>query len=286
MQVDFLHIREALAAFSSATTVQDQGHIKPLHRHLAMRLVLEGGFLPDEITPHPPLRTKRSSHGWVLSYDPDAETTSELTVLGGMKTKRIDVVVAKDGIGPVVAISVKGSFRAYRNLVNRMEEAIGDSTNIHVMYPGLVYGFLHVLRANREANGYDRKDFAISEDGSISSSVMQYHAALSEMTGRRLVRNDYTRYESVALTVVENHPPHVVGSVSDAFPERDSPLRIELFFSRLFSVYDLRFPARADRLRIARRVAWYAESSFFQDLCRDTDRPLAEILGYCPRLSD
>jgi len=100
------------------------------------------------------------------------------------------VVVAKEGIGPVVAVSVKGTFGAYRNLVNRMEEAIGDSTNLHVMYPGLVYGFLHLLRANRERRGYHPRDMGIGADNSVSPLIKRYYAALCEMTGRRFVRND------------------------------------------------------------------------------------------------
>lgn len=36
---------------------QSQQHIKPLHEYVATRLVFEGGFAPDELRPHPPLRT-------------------------------------------------------------------------------------------------------------------------------------------------------------------------------------------------------------------------------------
>ncbi len=54
-------------------------------------------------------------------------------MLGALKSKRIDIVVAKDKIGPLLSISVKGTSKAFRNLVNRTEEAIGDCANIHVM---------------------------------------------------------------------------------------------------------------------------------------------------------
>ena len=286
MPVEFLHMTEALAHFAKAAGVRDQRHIKPLHQNLAMRLVLEGGFLPDEITPHPPLLAQYKTGRWLVSHAPDVQTSSELTVFGGMKTKQIDVVVAREGIGPVVAISVKGTFNAYRNLMNRMEEAIGDSTNVHVMYPGLVYGFLHVLRANREDKGYSPKDLGIAADGDVSNKIVGYAAALSEMTGRRFVRNDFTRYESVALVLVENESPHEIGSVFPNFPVPASPLRIESFFSRLFEVYDLRFPLRANRLAAARRVSWHVDSPLFKQLVDEAGAPLDEILGYSPRLSD
>ena len=79
-----------------------------------------------------------------------AGSRGERTILGGLKTKDVDVVVAKHGIGPVMAVSMKGTLNAFRNLTNRMEEAVGDCTNLHISYPALVYGFLQVMRANRE----------------------------------------------------------------------------------------------------------------------------------------
>lgn len=86
----------------------------------------------------------------MLVHDPESAAGGELTVLGGLKTKDVDVVVSEPGIGPCVAVSIKGTLNAFRNLTNRMEEAVGDCTNLHISYPNLVYGFLHVLRGNRE----------------------------------------------------------------------------------------------------------------------------------------
>ena len=283
MTARFLHLRQALQVFQSAETTQSQEHIKPFHLYVATRLVIEGGFFPDEITPHPPLRAVREGPGWLLQSDPDAQTRGELTVFGGMKTKQIDVVVAKPGVGPVVAVSVKGTVKAYRNLVNRMEEAIGDSTNVHVMYPGLVYGFLHLMRANREDHGFNSQDAAVLADGTISPGIQRYFAALSEMAGRRFVRNDFTRYESVGLALVEAEPKGGV-SVYGSFPPVDSPLRIEPFFSRLYDVYDLRFPLRAEHLPAVRRAVWATESPFFAELGRQHDQALPDILGYEARL--
>jgi hypothetical protein len=71
-----------------------------------------------------------------------------------MKSKNIDVVTSMRGIGPVLAISCKGTVGAHRNLTNRMEEAIGDCTNIHAAYPALVYGF-RIL--NPRERGADRR---------------------------------------------------------------------------------------------------------------------------------
>jgi hypothetical protein len=130
---------------------QSSAHIKPLHWYVASRLVIEGGFRPDEIRPRPPFEVKREGKRWVLHHSELRGGGQERTVLGGLKTKNIDVVVTKDGIGPVIAVSMKGTLGAFRNLTNRMEEAVGDCTNLHIAYPALVYGFLEVLRANHES---------------------------------------------------------------------------------------------------------------------------------------
>jgi hypothetical protein len=62
----------------------------------------------------------------------------------------VDVVVAKEGLGPVLAVSCKGMTGAFRNLTNRMEETIGECTNLHITYPALVFGYLFVIRANKQ----------------------------------------------------------------------------------------------------------------------------------------
>jgi hypothetical protein len=219
-----------------------------------------------------------------LRSAPDAEETGELTVFGGMKTKQIDVVIVKPDIGPVLAVSVKGSLKAYRNLTNRMEEAVGDSTNIHTMYPGLVYGFLHVVRANRQEDGFDRRDMGIAADGSVSTMIERYAGALAEMTGRTLVRDDPSGYEAVALAVVEDRAGRE-GRVLPAWPPVESGLSLERFFPALYRAYDLRFPFRGESVAGALRVCWSTDSPLFGDLSRThgEDWPLA--MGFQPRLA-
>lgn len=58
-------------------------------------------------------------------YDPSQMTRSEATVLGGLKTKNVDIVVTKDGIGPVLAVSCKGMTGAVRNLTNWLARGDG-----------------------------------------------------------------------------------------------------------------------------------------------------------------
>ena len=74
------------------------------------------------------------------------------------------------------------------------------------------------------------------------------------------------------------------GNVNVDFPAVDSSLRIETFFQRLYEVYDLRFPLRAQNLAAARRVAWNPESPYLADIREVTGQNLETALGYCPQL--
>jgi hypothetical protein len=276
----FLTQQSALKVFATITNTQSQEHIKPLHRHLAMRLVLEGGFHPDEITPHPPLAVKKSGKRNLLSFDAAVEQSGEQTVLGGLKSKAVDVVVAKTGVGPVVAISVKGTIGAFRNLTNRMEEAIGDSANIHIMYPGLVYCFLHFLKGNdaRQAN-LKPNDVAIRVDGTVAPSIHRYHEVLLGLTGRKFVRDDVSRYEVVGLGLVNPHNDS--GALATNFPGHDSPLHMQQFFANLLATYDLRFPYVASSVQILKRLVWDPDSPALAAL--HSAGGCKSVLGYEPR---
>ena len=142
---------------------QSQQHIKPLHDYVTSRLVLEGGFHPDQLVPHPPLRVIQTHGENRIVFDPSRATVAEATILGSLKTKNVDIVVVKDGIGPVLAVSCKGMTGAIRNLTNRLEETIGECTNIHISYPALVFGYLFVMRANRLGHGVASTDVAIDD---------------------------------------------------------------------------------------------------------------------------
>ncbi|HEX3885597.1 MAG TPA: hypothetical protein VHW66_23290 [Stellaceae bacterium] len=268
---------------------QSARHIKPLHWYMACRLVLEGGFDPDDVTPRPPFRVSRRN---VLSFDPKAAGTGEEIILGGLKTKNVDVVVTKPKIGPVLAISCKGATKAFRNLTNRMEETIGECTNLHITYPALVIGYFIVLRANRsvqdaleaphlepdegfvmvpdEQNGdalapsamerIERNDVAILSSGEIR----RFYSALSEMTGRQGIREEISRYEAIGMTLIEPRGARA-GESFPGFPPAESPLHPDRFFSALYQQYDERFvfgaPLLAGRTR---RREWASVSPIFE----------------------
>lgn len=259
-------LREALSAFAlNVSGHQGSEHIKPLHWYIASRLVVEGGFRPDDITPRPPFHIRKEGDRRFLEHDPKLGGPGERTILGGLKTKDVDVVVTLDGIGPVIAVSTKGTLGAFRNLTNRMEEAVGDCTNLHISYPALVYGFLHVMRANREAPGVATNDVALLQSGDVVEAVLRYHEVLGRLTGRADLRDVTTRYEAVTLALVTPDPPNV-GELVATFPPQTSPLLFTAFFEILYRQYDLRFVYAAPRLdSTTRRLEWETDSPALSD---------------------
>jgi hypothetical protein len=257
---------------------QSAQHIKPLHWYIASRLVIEGGFKPDDITPRPPFAVQWRRNEPHISFDPSLASTSERAVLGGLKTKQVDVVVTRNGLGPVLAVSCKGMTGALRNLTNRMEETIGECTNLHITYPALVFGYLFVIRANEAteaavtevleesappARQLLANDVAIRKGGEPVESVLRFHAALREMSGRKGIRNDLSRYEAVSLVMVDLAAERA-GALLAGFPPADSPLRWEQFFKTLYLRYDERYVLSAPDLQhLTRRLAWSPESPAF-----------------------
>ena len=316
---------EAFRRFATHTGgVESARHIKPLHWYIACRLVLEGGFDPDHITPRPPLVVTRQ-HGrgkrgvrFVLSHDPARGGTGEQIILGGLKTKNVDVVVTNPHVGPVLAVSCKGTTKSFRNLPNRMEETIGECTNLHITYPAMVIGYYALLRANRTiedalaapeidegntyAQGHVSDDFSPSEpaaeppiakpdlikanDIAISlgpqgetatDAIVRFHAALSEMTSRRGIRDEISRYEAMCIGPIEPKGEHA-GSVFPNFPTAESPLHHQRFFRTLYQQYEDRFvygaPLLAER-GITRRFEWASESPAFAATTLDFEPRIA-----------
>jgi hypothetical protein len=78
-----------------------------------------GRIFAGEITPRPPFRIEKGgSDGWLLGYDEKVATGGERTLLGGLKSKTVDIVIVKNGLGPTMAVSCKGAIGAFRNLTN------------------------------------------------------------------------------------------------------------------------------------------------------------------------
>jgi hypothetical protein len=274
--IDQQTVLKIFATYDETTT--SQRHIKPLHYYVACRLVIEGGFMPEDITPRSPFLVQKRRGEWLLSYDPSLAGGGERTLLGGLKTKNVDVVVVKDGLGPVIAVSCKGAIGAFRNLTNRMEEAVGDCTNLHITYPAMVTGYLFVMRAYCQdaliaavstspappsaGRAIAQNDIAIQKSGDPVETIVRFHNALRELAGRDGVRNAISRYEAVSLALVD--PTIDAGQVLDSYPKADSPLRLERFFETLYLRYDERYVYSAPDLKnVTRRREWSVASPLF-----------------------
>ena len=281
---EWTSLKEALLGFVRGEfSTTSQRHIRPLHWYMACRLCLEGGFDPGEITPRPPFRVNTIGSGArarrLIEYDPSSGRGGELTVLGGLKTKKVDVVVTKPNIGPVIAISIKGTLNALRNLTNRLEEAGGDCTNLHITYPTLVYAYWGIIRGNRagrlppDAPAFlgvpgdlaRSNDVVILENGQAHQSVVRYHLALSNFTGRNAIRNDVSKYEAVCLAIV-NVDGDSSGSIHQGYPTLDSPLHFSKLMPSIYRNYDLRFVYGAPDIRsLTERKGWDEYSPVLKD---------------------
>ncbi len=255
---------EAFRHFATyAGPTQSQRHIKPLHWYVACRLVVEGGFRPSEIQPRPPFDIHKIGPRR-FKLVTGAADGSEATILGGLKTKSVDVVVSKPGIGPVVAVSCKGITGAFRNLTNRMEEMIGECTNLHITYPALVLGYFFLVRGNPETETganltgeLGPNDVALSASGGPNPAIARYHAALSKISGRRGIRDEVSAYEAATLVVVDPTKNNAGEIIPTEFPASESELGIKEFFQALYKRYDERFVHAAPELsRVTARLVW------------------------------
>jgi hypothetical protein len=233
-------LEQGLAALCGTAKTQSGQHIKPFHLHCSNRLVIEGGFPPEWVRPRPPLSSKQGVHNrYGLSYSRDAEDRTEQVVLGAMKYKNVDVTVVIPGVGPTLGISVKSTGNAFRNLTNRMEEAPGDCVNIHMMYPGFVFGFLHLIKFAQATEVASPNDASFDVQGRPLESIIRYHNALCALTGRATITDPAMRYEAVGLLVYRCLAGKT--EVLATYPSPESPIHFSRFFQKLYEIYDLRY---------------------------------------------
>ncbi len=233
-------LTNGIAQLCRVAGTQSGEHIKPIHAYCAARLVLEGGIPPEWVSPRPPLLSNRISNAvFGLEYSEAAENKAERRVLGGIKYKNVDVTAVVNGLGPAIGISAKSTGNAFRNLSNRMEEALGECTNVHLMYPGFVFGFLHLIKFSKESEVGSPQDASFGEDDKPLASITRYHEVLVALSGRNTITEPGMRYESVGLLVYRCQGNHA--EIWPNYPGPDSPVHFSHFFQRLYDLYDLRF---------------------------------------------
>jgi hypothetical protein len=233
-------LTNGMAQLCRGVGTQSGEHIKPIHTYCAARLVLEGGILPEWVGPRPPLISNRINNAvYGLGYSAAAESKAERRVLGGIKYKNVDVTAVVDGLGPAIGISAKSTGNAFRNLSNRMEEALGECTNVHLMYPGFVFGFLHLINFSKVSEVGNPHDASFGEDDQPLASIKRYHEVLVALSGRHAITEPGMRYESVGLLIYRCRGQQA--EIWPDYPSLDSPVHFSRFFQRLYDLYDLRF---------------------------------------------
>lgn len=268
-------LASALSAFANFDgQIQSVRHILPLHWYVACRLVVEGGFDPATIIPRPPFRVERRRRGNpLLHFDPAFGGCGEGTVLGGIRAKHVDVLVSLDRMGPVLSVSCKGVTGAFRNLGNRLEEIIGECSNLHMTHPALVMGHLVLIRGNRSSAPDDRPstvpsqgwrrgggDIALMPDGAPTPPVRRFHDALRVLCRRREFVDQAGQCEAAALAIVAMESDYRTRLVP-GFPDHDSELGFDAFFAALYARYDERFVAPCPELHArTRRCTWASGS--------------------------
>jgi hypothetical protein len=219
---------------------QSQKHIMPIHFYCAARLVLEGGFPPEWVVPRQAFcSNKVNNHTYSLQPGPGTEKVSEHRVLGGIKYKDVDVTVLVPGLGPALGISGKSTGSAFRNLTNRMEEALGECTNIHLMYPGFVFGFLHLIKFSKESEVGNIQDASFDQHDMPLPAIRRYYEVLLALAGRNTITDPGMRYEAVGLLIYRCTTTGP--KIWTAYPPKDSPVHFSNFFKRLYDLYDIRF---------------------------------------------
>jgi hypothetical protein len=259
-------LEKGLQELCGTAKTQSGGHIKPVHLHCSARLVLEGGFPPEWLLPRPPFTSRpQTAKEFRLEHKASASDESEHSVLGGIKHKNVDVTVIVPGVGPALGISAKSTGNAFRNLTNRMEEALGDCANIHMMYPGFVFGFLHFIKY-AGPGGAPPADQSFTQDGKPLDKIVRYHDVLVSLAGRTMITDPAMRYESVGLVVYRCHGKRA--EIWPGYPPADSPVHDSKFFDRLYNIYDLRY-AYPDSSGKSYRKAWltkgFAPATAFDD---------------------
>ena len=271
-------LKEALVRSAFPDSAQSREHLRSLRAYVACRLVIEGGFDPDWIRPRPPITVERTEHGSLLHHDPDAAKPGRRPILGGLKAGKPDVTVTIPPIGPVLALSLKGTHHAFGDLTDTLEEAAGASTNLHMVYPALVYGFWHVLRTSeaddpapmahfRLRDGrYDAHDLALLSDGELAAPVQRYGHALKRLSEREDLLDAPSLYEACGLTLVNCRGGPEECGVDAGYPAPGSELDYNRMFQRLYAIYDRRFVDSTTALRgVTARKLWHRESQLLAD---------------------
>jgi hypothetical protein len=120
-----------------------------------------------------------------------------------------------------------------------MEEALGECVNVHLMYPGFVFGFLHLIKFSKVSEVGSMQDASFDEHDLPLPAIRRYYEVLLALAGRNTITDPGFRYEAVGLLIYRCTPRGP--RIWTAYPPNDSPVHFSKFFKRLYDLYDIRF---------------------------------------------
>ncbi len=287
--------------FTTIPSGQSADLVDSLRWYVASRLVIEGGFDPDWVRPRPPITVNRNRHGSLLSHDPDAAKSGRRALLGALRAATPDVSVTIPAIGPVLALSLEGmeggevTHGRVPEMTGGLERIAGSCVNLHMVYPALVYGCWHVIAAagtqdlvpsalsDPDAGPGDHGDHSL-RNRARAATIRRYHDALVRLSEREDIRDDPSRYEACALTLVEHGAGHHEGTLNADYPPPGSLLDYNRMFERMYAVYDHRFVNSTTALRrTTERRVWHRDSPLLAEAGVDWGVTFARRCAAGPR---
>ena len=159
-----------------------------------------------------------------------------------------------------------------------LERITGACVNVHMIYPALVYGFWHVIGTSRIQDlvpaafpgpdaGPGHHDDHAWRNGEPAAEVRRYHGALARLSERDHIRDDPSRYEACALTLVKHGSGRHEGIPNSDYPPPGSLPDYNRMFERMYAVYDHRFVKSTTALRrTTERRVWHRDSPLLADV--------------------
>ena len=227
---EWITLRDALRHFATYDgPTQSQQHIKPLHWYVTCRLVLEGGFHPDELTPRPPFTVH------------DRRLSEPHQPYGGNHRRMHES--AHPVPGPCLRVLLRDPCQSDLQCVR-------VTTTHRALTPPSTRPQRHRARHGRQAGGNDLP--------------LPCRIGLSHGSRRYSLRSEPI-YEAISLSMVDVRSDQA-GDLLDTFPPPTSPLHVERFFDVLYRHYDERNVVSAPDLATRnRRVEWSPDSPALTD---------------------
>jgi hypothetical protein len=191
---------------------------------------------------------------------PDQQLVENKRISGAFFDKSVDLVAFHKTAGPTLAVSVKSLAKGVgKNLTNRVEEYVGEATNLHTRYPMLVFGFLILLEARsipRNATDSDITFENTPTPSDLSATGLRVIERIRAFGNRRSPTDPVGAYEATSAMFVTNWTSENSGfgpgspRIQEKEPAAWDRLAVQNFFLQLSELYQARNPMLVERTRL------------------------------------